>query len=135
MKKALAGILLAILLFSLTACGGSTKPYDTMAAYVASDELQEQLGTLTRSMESSGMEVDIVAEGDKMVYVYTFVTQIDLTDAAVEALSNAISAQEDTFKEICTSIQTVVDVEKPVVAVRYINADGSKIFEQEFSAE
>lgn len=135
MKKLLAMMLVVVMLFSFAACGGSDKPFDTVSDYIASDEMQEAIATLQEGLLDSGMEIEIVGEDDKLVYVYTFVTQIDITDEAVDALATALDGQASTFEEVAAEVESVVDVDNAAVVVRYLNADGSTIYEQEFTAK
>lgn len=46
-----------------------------------------------------------------------------------------MASQADTFKNVASSIKAAVEVENPVVVVRYLNADGSEIYSEEFAAE
>ena len=39
-----------------------------------------------------------------------------------------MASQADTFQNAASSIKVAVEVENPVVVVRYLNADGSEIY-------
>ena len=109
----------------------------TIEDYIASDEIQEQLESVKSSMVSSGIDVDVIGEDNKLIYVYTYSDQFDedAVDALAEQLESAMSAQASTFEDVAASLKEETDVEDPVVEVRYVNADGSEIYSQEFTAQ
>jgi hypothetical protein len=137
MKKMVSRILAvgmaAVMALSLASCGKEK----TIEDYVASDEIQEQLESVKSSMASSGIDVDVIGEDNKLIYVYTYSDQFDedAVDALAEQLESAMSAQASTFEDVAASLKEETDVEDPIVEVRYVNADGSEIYSQEFTAQ
>lgn len=108
--------------------------YATVAEYVASDELQSQLSSLKESLASSGMDIDITGEENKLIYTYTY-PEGTPTDGLADGLATAIEAQASTFKGVAASLKLVVDTDSPVVVVTYVTSDGTEIFTTEFTAE
>lgn len=137
MKKVLSSVLALVMVFamalSFTACNNSGK-FDSIEAFVASDEMQSQLKEAKESVEDGTLTMDIVAEGEKLVYVYTYQMDLDV-EATREALVTATEQQASTFENVAKQIKTAVNVENPVVVVRYLAKDGSEIYSQEFSAK
>ena len=109
----------------------------TIEDYIASDEIQEQLESVKSSLVSSGIDVDVIGEDNKLIYVYTYSDQFDedAVDALAEQLESAMSTQASTFEDVAASLKEKTDVEDPIVEVRYVNADGSEIYSQEFTAQ
>lgn len=136
MKKIATGILsivlVAVLALAVTACSGSK--YKTMEDYVKSDTVQSQISTLREQYAESGMNIDIQAEGNKLIYVYTFAagTEYDGMEADLEA---AVDTQASNFEGIATSLKTVVSAADPAVVVRYQTTDGTEIYSKEFTAK
>ena len=104
-----------------------------MESFIASDVMQSQLKEAKDSVEDGTLTIDIVAEGDKLVYVYTYQQDIDV-DYAKEALASALDQQASTFENVAKEIKNAVNIENPVVVVRYLTKDGSEIYSQEFTA-
>lgn len=134
MKKVLSSVFVLAMVFvmalSFTSCN---RKFDTMEAFIASDVMQSQLKEAKDSVEDGTLTIDIVAEGDKLVYVYTYQQDIDV-DYAKEALASALDQQAATFENVAKEIKNAVNIENPVVVVRYLTKDGSEIYSQEFTA-
>ena len=131
MKKLLGLILALCMVVSLAACGGG-KPYATVEDYVNSSEVQEQI--TSTDLTGSGIgSLDIVAEGSKMVFVYTLETQVDAA-ATAEALEASLDAQASTFTEAVKEMQGQVEEENPSIVLRYLNAAGTEIISKEYTA-
>lgn len=111
-----------------------SKLYDTVSEYVQSSIFQGQLASMKESMAESDMDIDIVGEGNALVYVYTYPAGTP-TEGLAEALESVMQGQEQTFIDVATSIKAIVNEENPVVIVRYVESDGTVIYEQEFEAE
>ncbi|MGO5164287.1 MULTISPECIES: DUF4854 domain-containing protein [unclassified Candidatus Paralachnospira] len=119
---------------------GDTSPtivegkFASVAEFAASDAVQSQLSSLKESLSASGMDISISGEDNKLIYTYTYSQNVDTSQMA-DTLKNAMASQADTFKNVASSIKAAVEVENPVVVVRYLNADGSEIYSEEFAAE
>ena len=97
-----------------------------------SSEVQEQI--TSTDLTGSGIgSLDIVAEGSKMVFVYTLETQVDAA-ATAEALEASLDAQASTFTEAVKEMQGQVEEENPSIVLRYLNADGTEIISKEYTA-
>ena len=131
MKKVLSSVLALAMVFamalSFTSC--SNGKIDSIEAFVATDEMQSQI----KSVEDGTLTMDIVAEGNKLVYVYTYQTDLDI-EATKEALATAIEQQASVFENVAKEIKNAVNVENPIVEVRYLAKDGTEIYSQEFTA-
>ena len=135
MKKVLSSMFVLALILSMalsfTSC--NTGKIDSIEAFLATDEMQSQLKEAKESIEDGTLTMDIVAEGDKLVYVYTYQMDVDI-EAAKEALATATEQQASVFENVAKEIKNAVNVENPIVEVRYLAKDGTEIYSQEFTA-
>ncbi len=114
---------------------GTSKKYASMKAYVESAEAQKEVESTKEAVKAMGMDIKLTAEGDKMVYTYTYLQQMQFDETTKATLKEALNAQADTFKALANMIKTVVNVDSPSIVVRYLNADGTEITAQEFKAD
>lgn len=162
MKKKLAKLLICVsmigLVFSLGACGSdddsntgkpatqattkkqsSSKQYASIKDYVESPEFQAQVKSMLEGSEESGISMTITGEGNKLIYTCTFAEQMIDDDLSLEdartSLENTLEAAASQYTTICKQLPIYIDVKDPVVVVRYIDADGTTIYEREFTAE
>lgn len=116
--------------------GGTTSDgkFASIADYVNSPEFQSELEKQMSQFEGQGLTMEVTGEGDSLVYTYTY-EELEVTDGMAEQLEAALEPQKDTFVQVAKSLKLVVDVENPVVVVKYMAPDGSEIYSAEFSAE
>lgn len=135
-KRSLKAIVMAclmVLAMGLTACGDGkvNGKYATMKDYVESEEAQAEL----KSVQTDGtMEVSLTADGDKLVYTYKF-TQLEKSDAVADQLEQGIKEQEKVFYDTATALKRVVNIDKPIVTVKYIDKNDNVIFSRDFEAK
>lgn len=136
MKKILAITLAAVccltLVFSLAACKGGSGKYATMEEYVQSAEMQSQIASLQQTMEEQGLSMTITGEENKLIYTYTYPSEV--SDLMGDALESALQQQSSTFESVAETLKLAVDVDNPVVVVRYLSSDGTEICSMEFGA-
>ena len=135
MKKVLSSVLALAMVFAMALSFPSCNngKIDSIEAFVATDEMQSQIKEAKESVEDGTLTMDIVAEGNKLVYVYTYQTDLDI-EATKEALATAIEQQASVFENVAKEIKNAVNVENPIVEVRYLAKDGTEIYSQEFTA-
>lgn len=119
---------------SSSSTSSASGKFASVEEYVASEELQSQLSTMKESLASSGMDISITGEGNKLIYTYTY-PEGTPTDGLADSLAAAIEGQTSTFKSVASALKLVVDVDSPVVVVSYVTSDGTEIFSTEFTAE
>ncbi len=113
--------------------GGTSGKYATIADYVASERMQEQIASLKESFGSLGLQIEMIGQDNKLIYKYTYATQMP-TDGLAETLKQSLEPQAGVFEAEAASLKLVVEVEDPVVVIMYCNADGSEILTQEYTA-
>lgn len=114
--------------------GVKTEKYKTIAEFVESAEMQQQLESVKSAVEAQGMSISVTGEGNKLIYTYTFAAGTDLTGAE-EVLKAGLDSQKDTFKNVAASLKDAVDVSNPIVVVQYKDSDGNEIYFAEFTAD
>ena len=114
--------------------GAVTGKYASIQEFIESDMMQEQLATQMSSLEGSGMSMALSAEDNKLIYSF----QIDDPDlsAAMDAsaLESSLDSQASTFESVAGVLPAAIDVENPVVVVRYLDSDGNELASREFAA-
>lgn len=110
--------------------------YATVKDFAESDALQSQIGGVLEGFEGNGISLELVGEDNKLIYNFVY-DDIGSMDPATlgSALSDALEGTADTFKTIANVLKTAVDVENPVVVVRYVVADGTELCTKEFTAD
>ena len=96
--------------------------------------MQEQIDSITSSLKDSGMNIKITGEGDKLVYTYTYETDTTDIEGLAEMLESGMEDQTSVFEGVAASVKLAVDVESPVVVVRYLDNEGNEIYSREFTA-
>lgn len=137
MKKialSIAAVVMALTcILSLSACGQS--PEEKLTNYIKSDIFQKQVDSMSSQFESM-LDIDVKAEDSKVIYEFTYKTQIpDETLGTVKStLDSSFQAMSSTFESIANEIKKDVGVENPIIVVSINNADGKNITALEFKA-
>ena len=137
MKKlalSIVAVLVAITtVFGLTACGET--PEQKLKSYIQSDAVKEQIDSMTSQFESM-LDIDVKAEGEKLVFDFTYKTQID--DATLKivkpSLETAFSSLASTFETLANQIKKEVGLAGATVVININNADGKSIVNFEYKA-
>ncbi len=109
---------------------------ESVEDYINLDSVQASIESM-REQYASTADIDVTAESNKLIYSFTFLSQID--DSTASAFAEQCDSQVDTFSEtygyIAETLNTILGKDDSIVAVRYYNADGSLLWEKEFTAE
>lgn len=134
MKKFLAACLIVIMCGSMAACSLFNNSGDSLESFIESSVFQEQVKTY-KEMYSDTMDVDVIAEGDSLVYLYTLKEQYDEKEAALfkSTMEASESSMESAMLEVIDSIKETVKVDNPAVIVRFCNADDTVIYEKTYT--
>lgn len=119
---------------SEASAGALPGKFATIEEFVNSDIMQEQIDSITSSLKDSGMNIKITGEGDKLVYTYTYETDTTDIEGLAEMLESGMEDQTSVFEGVAASVKLAVDVESPVVVVRYLDSEGNEIYSREFTA-
>ena len=108
--------------------------FPTVEAFVKSDIMQEMMKGLKESLEDEDISIDLKADGNKLVYVFTIKNiEEDQREAMKSGLESAIETQVETYENIAGSMKDAVDVENPVVVVLYQDSEGNELYSREFT--
>ena len=113
-----------------------TGTFSDMEAYVNDPTVKASLDQLVDAMQGSGMNMEILGEGDTLTYKYTYSTQVvgDTTslEDAKSALETAMDAQKTTMQGVADGLAPYVEVYPVKVRAEYYDADGTLIYKAEF---
>lgn len=107
--------------------------YATLEDFINSDLMQEQLDSQIASLEGTGLTADITAEDNKLVYNFTITDPNVAASLDAAALQSSLDSQASTFESIASMIPLAVEIDNPVVVVRYLDSAGTVIVSQEFT--
>lgn len=90
--------------------------------------------------EDLPMTIDVQVTGNEMISVYTMKEQADEDNAKAIAESVAATFEtQEAMQNLKTSMEEMtgsgIDVNKVVMGIRYLNADGSVIYEKSYTYE
>lgn len=140
MKKftSIFAILMVCLICALSFTGcdiGLDGKYKTVEAYLENPAVKAEL---KESMDTGAEDINIEVIGteNQLIYQYTFEETYDA--ANVELLKAAFEGQVDslepTMVDVADSLKDVVSADNLCVVVKYLNGDGTVIFEKTFNA-
>ena len=133
--KTIAIALVRTLMLAMTACGGNKDA--ALEKYFQTDEMQEMVQEAKDSVEGSGMSIEILAEGNTLIYEYTFEEDSfddSMLDAVKEQLVSGLESTASTFEGIASDLNDELKVENSTVVVRYLY-NGETLAESEYTAD
>ena len=133
--KTIAIALVMTLMLAMTACGGNKDA--ALEKYFQTDEMQEMVQEAKNSVEGSGMSIEILAEGNTLIYEYTFEEDSfddSMLDAVKEQLVSGLESTASTFEGIASDLNDELKVENSKVVVRYLY-NGETLAESEYTAD
>ena len=133
--KTIAIALVMTLMLAMTACGGNKDA--ALEKYFQTDEMQEMVQEAKDSVEGSGMSIEILAEGNTLLYEYTFEEDSfddSMLDAVKEQLVSGLESTASTFEGIASDLNDELKVDNSTVVVRYLY-NGETLAESEYTAD
>ena len=107
--------------------------YATLEDFINSDMMQEQLDSQIASLEGTGLTAEVIAEDNKLVYSFTITDPNVAASLDAASLQSTLDSQASTFESIASMIPLAVEIDNPVVVVRYLDSAGAVIVSQEFT--
>ncbi len=114
--------------------GSSVSGKPTLEDYLNNASVQAQFDSLKQSLSGNGMNIDIKAEGDSLIYIYQF-EDMEKSDELAASLESEIAKQDTTFQTTADSLKPSVSNENLKVVIRYIDKNGAEIFSKEYVAK
>lgn len=112
-----------------------TGKFHSLEDFVNSDLVQSQLKSQLDALEGTGISGKVTAEGNKLFYTFTIENDSISSLISKDILDTGLETQADTFRGIASMLRAAVDVENPVVVIRYLDSFGNEITSREFSAD
>lgn len=107
--------------------------FASIQEFIDSDMMQEELATQMESLEGTGMSMELTSEDNKLIYNF----KIDDPELAAvmdtAALESTLDSQASTFESVAGVLPAAIDVEDPVIVVRYLDSDGNELASREFA--
>lgn len=111
----------------------ASSKYASLEDFLNSDLMQEQLDSQTASLEDTGLTAEVTAEGNKLIYNFTFTDPNVAATVDAAALQSSLDSQASTFETIASTIPLAVEIDNPVVVVRYLDSAGTELASREFT--
>lgn len=132
--RTIAAALVMAQMLTITACG---KNKDTaLEEYFQTSEMQEMVQEAKESLDGSGISIEIRAEGNTLIYEYTFEEgsmEDSMLDAVKEQLISGCESEASTFEGIASDLNEELKVDNASVVVRYFY-NGTALAESEYTA-
>ena len=113
--------------------GTAVGKFASIQEFIDSDMMQEELATQMADLEGTGMSMELTAEDNKLIYNFK-IDDPDLSAAMdTSALESSLDSQASTFESVAGILPAAIDVENPVVVVRYLDSDGNELASREFA--
>jgi len=115
---------------------GANGMFASVEEYLNNPLVKDQLDKLINSEENSDMTMTVTAEGNAMVYTYTFDDSMDLStdemkDMAKDMLDGAMESQKATFETILSQLRAAINPDVSIKII-YRGADGTEIASYDF---
>ena len=133
--KTIAIALVMTLMLAMTACGGNKDA--ALEKYFQTDEMQEIIQEAKDSVEGSGMSIELLAEGNTLIYEYTFeennFNDSEL-DTVTDQLVSGLESYASTFEGLASDLNKELKIDNSKVVVRYLY-NGEILAESEYTAD
>ena len=127
--------LVMALMLAMTACGGNKDA--ALEEYFQTDEMQEMIQEAKDSVEGSGMSIELLAEGNSLIYEYTFEEDSfddSMLDAVKDQLVSGLESTASTFEGIASDLNEELKIDNSKVIVRYLY-NGETLVESEYTVK
>ena len=111
-----------------------SKMFASIQNYLEYPNTKKSIETMKSTLSTTLYDFDCYADGDALIYEYKFTKQI--SDDKLENVKNIL---DDTFEDMDSTLSALmeelleyVDIENPIISVKYVNNDGSVITEKSF---
>lgn len=119
-----------------TATKSSILHFENIDEYLAHPSVKAVLDNAKEQYKSL-YDINVYADGDNvLVYEYKLLDQVpnDSFKALESSLEKQMESQAALIKPLMRELNAYVDIDDPKVTLRFLNKDGSKIFEYTFDS-
>ena len=112
---------------------GSSKPYATVKEYLESPENARGIEDIKKNSQDT-MEIDVKAEGNTVVYDYTYKTAVgeDSLEKVKESFEQVLDGSESSFNTIAQQMQAEIE-ESIQLKVAYHDSNGTLLAERTYT--
>lgn len=117
-----------------TEVANSDKPFESLSDYWYSEEAQATIEQIMSAQANNEIYVfNMYFEDNRCIYEYRYINQIpdEKIDSDIESLSQYLNQNSSVFVNAANTLNSIINQHCSVVC-RYLNEDGSLIYEQEF---
>lgn len=152
--KLLSLLVALMLVFSLGACGKKDKHADnngdkedkkatqqsadvkceTIADYVNSQELQDQLAALRESVSGQDIDVTITSENNILIYTSKY-NKLSVEDVDAAAINAGLDSNASSYTALAKALKESTNEENPIVRIVYLASDGQIIVSKDYGIE
>lgn len=139
------------LMFSFTACGRKEKvskddnvkdatqqaadvKFETIADYVNSQELQEELAELRAGVETDAIDVQITSEDNVLIYTSKF-NNLSVEDVDSASIDANLQNNAGSYSALARGLKEATNESNPVVRIIYLASDGQVIVSKDYGIE
>lgn len=101
----------------------------TMETFIES--IQDQVDGMSESLKESGMNLEVLARGNSLVYLYQFTEDLGDTSLIKDGLEQSLEGVSSTFENVLSLLKTAVSDAESVI-VEYLDKDGNVILSKEY---
>lgn len=131
--RTVAMALVMTMMLAFTACGNTVTSVED---YLKTDMMQEMIKETKDEINGSGMSIDIRAEGNTLIYEYTFDDgsfDDSMLDAVKEQLVSGLASDAAAFEDVAADINSDLKIDDCILVVRYLY-NGETLVESEYTA-
>lgn len=107
--------------------------FATIEEMINSDLMKDTLESQLSSLEGSGISASLAADGNKLIYNFTIEDPNLAAAMDTATLESSLDSQASTFGSVASSLSAAVEVENPVIVVRYLDSNGNELASREFT--
>ena len=109
------------------------KPYASVQDYISDPEVKESIDS-AKDSNSEIVTFDYYADGNQLVYDYTYTQQYDEERVAEmkKSLDETLEKNSSYYMQVVDQLRKNVDVENPQLVMNYRNSDGTIIATRTF---
>lgn len=111
-----------------------SKMFASIQEYLEYPNTKKSIETMKSTLSTTLYDFDCYADGDALIYEYKFTKQIsdDKLENVKNILDDTFADMDSTLSDLMEELLEYVDIENPIISVKYVNNDGSVITEKSF---
>lgn len=114
--------------------GTVTGKFASIQDFIDSSIFKDQLESQIAENSDSQVSITFTAEENKLICNYT-INDPDIAAVIDKAsLESTLESQASSFESVAEILPEAIDVENPIMVVRYLDTDGNELVSKEFTA-